>query len=365
MPAFDRAPIEHNHSYAASPSTSQTTQSSSMPGTIYNAARPPTMGSSPSYNSPVWPTESHQLDLGSLSAPMTTIWHQNSYTPCIPDTSVSLPNTPAPVGLYQSPCQDQASRQMPHLNTPPASAASFSKLGSNNSTSKSQWKVDTGSHGYFKEDGSAIMNKWFGNTTPQIAPPQLYNVPPPTSLSSQDSFNDTSSIASGKKLSATPSRLHPARSDYSSQLSCTSTGDFVSQSPQDGYPTRTRLPNTASPSPNILQNFNIQDGGNHNSPSGATSVAPSIYGSDSNYAASSVQSSQPSRLPSPALSDNQKNAQNTFLVQARAEGMSYKEIKAKGGFTEAESTLRGRHRMLTKDKESRVRKPEWTETDVS
>ena len=54
-----------------------------------------------------------------------------------------------------------------------------------------------------------------------------------------------------------------------------------------------------------------------------------------------------------------------YLVQQKRAGMTYKEIKEKGQFTEAESTLRGRYRNLTKRKEERVRKPEWTDRDVS
>lgn len=45
--------------------------------------------------------------------------------------------------------------------------------------------------------------------------------------------------------------------------------------------------------------------------------------------------------------------------------MSYKDIKEKGGFTEAVSTLRGRYRTLTKEKEARLRSPKWQENDVS
>lgn len=333
---------------------------------MYNAARASNMGSSPSYNGSAWRTDLNQLDFGGVSsAPMSANWSQNSHATGIPDTSVSLPCTPAPVGLYQTPGQG-LSRQMSHLNTPPASAVSFSKLSSNDSTEISQLKVDTGSHGYFKENSSVIMNKWFSNTTTQIAPPHLiYNVPPPASLSSQDSFNDASSIASGNMPNMTPSRLHPAKADFSNQLPFTSAGDFGSQSPQTGYSTRRRLPYKASPSPTIVRNSDIHDGGSHDLSSGATSVALSVYESDSNYGASRAQSTQPSRLPSPVLSEHHKSAQNEFLIKARAEGMSYRDIKVKGGFTEAESTLRGRHRMLTKDKEDRVRKPEWTEKDVS
>ncbi|KAH9838202.1 hypothetical protein Tdes44962_MAKER08206 [Teratosphaeria destructans] len=52
-----------------------------------------------------------------------------------------------------------------------------------------------------------------------------------------------------------------------------------------------------------------------------------------------------------------------FLIDKRREGMSYKDIKRIGNFKEAESTLRGRYRMLTKPHTARVRKPKWTEKD--
>lgn len=58
------------------------------------------------------------------------------------------------------------------------------------------------------------------------------------------------------------------------------------------------------------------------------------------------------------------DAKDRFLVQAKRAGMPYREIRARGNFTEAESTLRGRFRALTKAKEYRVRKPEWQPHDV-
>ena len=63
--------------------------------------------------------------------------------------------------------------------------------------------------------------------------------------------------------------------------------------------------------------------------------------------------------------DREPNAQDMFLIQSRQAGMSYRDIQEKGNFSEAESTLRGRYRTLTKTKELRVRKPEWVEEDVS
>ncbi|RKF77751.1 hypothetical protein GcM1_217073 [Golovinomyces cichoracearum] len=62
---------------------------------------------------------------------------------------------------------------------------------------------------------------------------------------------------------------------------------------------------------------------------------------------------------------HQYSAKDNFLVQKRLSGMSYKDIKREGGYTEAESTLRGRFRTLTKPKSARVRKPEWSEKDIN
>ena len=61
----------------------------------------------------------------------------------------------------------------------------------------------------------------------------------------------------------------------------------------------------------------------------------------------------------------QKDARDKFLITSKLSGMSYKEIKSRGHFREAESTLRGRFRTLTKAPEQRLRKPVWTAQDVS
>ncbi|OQE26515.1 hypothetical protein PENSTE_c005G10452 [Penicillium steckii] len=58
------------------------------------------------------------------------------------------------------------------------------------------------------------------------------------------------------------------------------------------------------------------------------------------------------------------DSRNKFLVESRRRGLSYRAIKHLGGFKEAESTLRGRFRTLTKTKEQRVRKPKWSDTDI-
>lgn len=53
------------------------------------------------------------------------------------------------------------------------------------------------------------------------------------------------------------------------------------------------------------------------------------------------------------------------LIKWRAQGITYKEIMNMGNWGLEESTLRGRHRTLTKPKEDRVRKPQWDNAAVS
>ncbi|KAJ5183711.1 hypothetical protein N7492_001327 [Penicillium capsulatum] len=59
------------------------------------------------------------------------------------------------------------------------------------------------------------------------------------------------------------------------------------------------------------------------------------------------------------------DSRNAFLISCKQRGLSYKDIKRIGGFKEAESTLRGRFRTLTKTKEQRVRKPKWLDRDIN
>ncbi|KAI0393910.1 hypothetical protein F5Y17DRAFT_458441 [Xylariaceae sp. FL0594] len=61
--------------------------------------------------------------------------------------------------------------------------------------------------------------------------------------------------------------------------------------------------------------------------------------------------------------DAERINKDKYLVEMRRAGMPYRDIRKNGEYEEAESTLRGRFRTLTKAKSERVRKPEWTETD--
>jgi hypothetical protein len=71
------------------------------------------------------------------------------------------------------------------------------------------------------------------------------------------------------------------------------------------------------------------------------------------------------QLSATVQATHHRDAKDDFLVRSKLAGMSYKEIRRQGKFSEAESTLRGRFRTLTKHKAARVRKPEWDENDVS
>ncbi|KAG0643008.1 hypothetical protein HOY80DRAFT_1134125 [Tuber brumale] len=57
-------------------------------------------------------------------------------------------------------------------------------------------------------------------------------------------------------------------------------------------------------------------------------------------------------------------SQNALLLHWRSQGISYKTIRTRLNLTEAESTLRGRLRTLTKPKCERLRQPQWLPEDV-
>lgn len=73
---------------------------------------------------------------------------------------------------------------------------------------------------------------------------------------------------------------------------------------------------------------------------------------------------QLSIAPAVTESSNSRKARDQYLLDMREKGFTYREIKDSGDFEEAESTLRGRVRVLTKARSERVRKPEWTDRDV-
>jgi hypothetical protein len=98
-------------------------------------------------------------------------------------------------------------------------------------------------------------------------------------------------------------------------------------------------------------------------PQKQTSLSPSSLSPPTSSEGPSPQKSSEDRGIEASL--HYSDERNAFLIDCKRRGLSYKDIKRVGGFKEAESTLRGRYRTLTKSKDQRVRKPKWQDKDVS
>ena len=64
-----------------------------------------------------------------------------------------------------------------------------------------------------------------------------------------------------------------------------------------------------------------------------------------------------------SISD-ERQRKGAILLKLRKQGLSYKEIKKRTGWSEADSTLRGMVRVLSRPAHERVRKPLWKRADV-
>ncbi|KAF2814603.1 uncharacterized protein BDZ99DRAFT_494552 [Mytilinidion resinicola] len=106
-------------------------------------------------------------------------------------------------------------------------------------------------------------------------------------------------------------------------------------------------------------------------------ISPTVYRSQSNQrndalplgpseqnSHSSCADSAQEELENINLPNSRRKREDYFLVTSKRKGMTYKQIREKGGLQAAESTLRGRFRALTKDRRDRVRKPVWTDKDI-
>lgn len=166
--------------------------------------------------------------------------------------------------------------------------------------------------------------------------------------------------------------LYPPQTTTTSSLShppyLKFTSPLVSSAQElDHHHSQHEYPRTSSPQPHC-----------HSQPQSNPQTQPTLSPIQPNQ----PQNIQPSQIPpaysieptlpcSPDARTNLKanlqysDTRNAFLIECKRRGLSYKDIKRLGGFKEAESTLRGRFRTLTKAKEQRVRKPKWHDRDVS
>ncbi|CAK7268718.1 hypothetical protein SEPCBS119000_003205 [Sporothrix epigloea] len=99
-----------------------------------------------------------------------------------------------------------------------------------------------------------------------------------------------------------------------------------------------------------------------NSPSGSSAHHQEHHEYHGIVGTNTVSRRQPSSRSS-SKSDAERANKDRMLLNLRSQGYTYQEIRRRCRFTEAESTLRGRYRLLTKRKEERVRKPQWTAYD--
>jgi len=103
------------------------------------------------------------------------------------------------------------------------------------------------------------------------------------------------------------------------------------------------------------------------SPSSYSTHAPSdasyhSYGNETHRDAQMLDYSQASRT---GETQAQRKEEDRLLIEGKAQGLTYKQIREKMRSKVAESTLRGRYRSLVKPRHDRVRKPVWEEKDVS
>jgi hypothetical protein len=270
--------------------------------------------------------------------------------------------------------QDVAGSRVSNGHSQPQPIAPFSNSRSEStvvdreqSMTKPNLRIDTTSHNYFKENSGAILSKWFADPVDPIAPPQLYNVPPPPSLTSQDSYDDLVSVSSYQN-SQTPPTSHPqTASDISSQISFangpTDYGLHANVSPAINTRARRPLPDAPTVLSSTSSSFDSASmyKSTRCSPENASDTDDYEDDDDEQDDEASRYENAPQRGSSPSAARRNKDL---FLVKARQSGMTYRDIKVKGKFTEAESTLRGRFRTLTKHRDARVRKPHWTDKDV-
>ncbi|KAF2142026.1 uncharacterized protein K452DRAFT_358501 [Aplosporella prunicola CBS 121167] len=106
----------------------------------------------------------------------------------------------------------------------------------------------------------------------------------------------------------------------------------------------------------VLRNNRV-DVGNHKSSTGRTRLSRI-------NSAPSTWRLVPTKTSAYYTTHRRKNPKDALLVEWKNAGLSYKQIRERASFTEAESTLRGRYRNLTKARDQRVRKPLWLAEDI-
>lgn len=213
--------------------------------------------------------------------------------------------------------------------------------GNNNIHSSLQWSMDTEAESWHPHYHSDRLEWPAPSTMTSSSWPISENMDlscPDTQLVAPYNFTNNNLLSTHDQHTTQPLSVSmPGNPDHSS---ITSLGMATFQPhPSNNLPTYTGLPsmtecNTSFPAPS------------------SSTIHPEP---------TQLQAENPAIKASLHYSD----ARNALLIEWKRAGLSYKDIKRMGGFKEAESTLRGRFRTLTKAKEQRVRKPKWLKRDVS
>ncbi|KAJ5124835.1 uncharacterized protein N7515_008660 [Penicillium bovifimosum] len=196
----------------------------------------------------------------------------------------------------------------------------------------------------------------------------LWRTPPTTDIwYPTDDFNHTPDTSNGQNQTqynapwSTINNTYTRTEDYNESPTnpyIHNTPMFPSSHPQASLPSSLPVHNPYPPTPST----------NVSSPQ----LPPPTNNKQTSLTPSSLSPTTSSSEPSPHNGEDRSieaslhysDERNAFLIDCKRRGLSYKDIKRVGGFKEAESTLRGRYRTLTKSKDQRVRKPKWQEKDI-
>ena len=185
----------------------------------------------------------------------------------------------------------------------------------------------------------------------------------PTSMVSKESGDDASSVASGGNFASTPVSCQTPSSNTSS-LSMFPMEENVTQTRQIRHklPTAPTSVPSASTTPATTKTMIKRARSESSDDEFESEVDDDEFELDKGCGGRQQLKRPCVEWPPVSLA---KSSEDEYLLRAREAGMTYKEIRIHGCFSKKESTLRGRYRNLTKGKEERVRKPQWTNKDVS
>ena len=164
--------------------------------------------------------------------------------------------------------------------------------------------------------------------------------------------------------SATTTRPLPSRPTYLSGRDVTPKKDKRARDSRSRSPPSRHSSAVSKPPAKVPKKLHKRPPSLPLTPRPSLNVRPLEQPHSSSSSLASTYQSEAAQKTAAEIAERERKDQ-FLLLGKEVKGWTYSQIKQKGGFTEAESTLRGRYRMLKKAPEERIRKPKWTEIDVS